>query len=110
MISKTSLSSNVKFYADDTMLYSVVSNPATSARELNEDLEKIRRWAYQWKLEFNPDPAKQATEIIFSCKRNKPIHPLYISPKSLSQMKANKSTLESYYNQIFPLKNIFTRN
>ena len=26
-------------------------------------------------MEFNPDPLKQATEIIFSSKRNKPHHP-----------------------------------
>ena len=26
-------------------------------------------------MEFNPDPSKQATEVLFSCKRNRPIHP-----------------------------------
>ena len=51
---------NVKFFADDTMLYSIVKNPALSANDLNHDLEVIHRWANQWKLEFNPDPTKQA--------------------------------------------------
>ena len=69
------LKSNVRFYADDTMLYSVVRDPAESACNLNHDLDLIQRWAYQWKMQFNPDPLKQATEIIFSCKRNKPSHP-----------------------------------
>ena len=32
-------------------------------------------WAYQWKLEFNPDPTKQATEVLFSCKKSSPNHP-----------------------------------
>ena len=30
-----------------------------------------------WKLEFNPDPFKQAAEVIFSCKKT-PIHPQII--------------------------------
>ena len=32
-------------------------------------------WAYQWKMEFNPDPSKQATEVLFSCKNVSPGHP-----------------------------------
>ena len=39
-----------------------------SVTELNTDLEKISLWAYQWKMQFNPDPNKQANEIIFSRK------------------------------------------
>ena len=66
------IKSNVKFYADDTMLYSIVKDPLISAAELNHDLELIREWAYQWKMEFNPDPTKQATEVLFSNKRKKP--------------------------------------
>ena len=57
------------------MLYSIVKDPCTSAVDLNHDLDIIRQWAYQWKMEFNPDPTKQANEIIFSCKRSKPNHP-----------------------------------
>ena len=36
---------------------------------LNEDLYLISKWAYSWKMSFNPDPSKQATEIVFSKKR-----------------------------------------
>ena len=49
------------------MIFSVVKNPDISANDLNHDLDIIRKWAYQWKLEFNPDPSKQATEVLFSC-------------------------------------------
>ena len=35
---------------------------------MNHDLDVIYQWAHQWKLEFNPDPTKQATEVLFSCK------------------------------------------
>ena len=72
---ENNIQSNVKFYADDTMLYSIVHDPVNSAAELNRDLESIRQWAHQWKLEFNPDPNKKAIEIIFSCKRKKTNHP-----------------------------------
>ena len=57
------------------MLFSLVKDPATSAHDLNHDFETIRLWADQWKLEFNPDPTKQAVEILFSCKKSTPYHP-----------------------------------
>ena len=69
------LKSNVKFFADDTMLFSIVKNPELSANDLNHDLGVIHQWAHQWKLEFNPDPTKQATEVLFSCKTSNPNHP-----------------------------------
>ena len=46
------------FFADDTMLFSLVKDPEISANNLNHDLDAIRQWADQWKLEFNPDPTK----------------------------------------------------
>ena len=63
------IKSKIKFFADDTMLYSVIQNPLTSAADLNHDLQVIQQWAHQWKMEFNPDPTKQATEVLFSCKK-----------------------------------------
>lgn len=60
----------LKKFADDTMLNSVVDNPIISSRELNNDLANFRQNDYTWKLEFNPDSDKQATKMIFSCKRN----------------------------------------
>ena len=58
------------------MLYSVVSDPIISAADLNHDLDLISQWAYQWKMAFNPDPNKQATEILFSCKKKPVQHPV----------------------------------
>ena len=69
------IKSNIKFFADDTMLFSIIDNPNLSAQDLNDDLETIRKWAFQWKLEFNPDINKQATEILFSCRNSKKTHP-----------------------------------
>ena len=32
---------------------------------------KISNWVFQWKMRFNPDPNKQAPEVIFSRRINK---------------------------------------
>ena len=78
------IKSNVNFFADDTMLFSVVNNPAISAK-LNHDLKGISQWAYQWKMNFNPDLNKQANELLFSCKKKK-----LKSPISFLQGKNHK--------------------
>ena len=59
------ISSMCKIFADDTSLFSKVLDVNKSVIELNADLEKINQWAYQWKMQFNPDPNKQANEVIF---------------------------------------------
>ena len=59
-----------KIFADDISLFSKVQDINRSANELNCDLEKVSNWAYQWKMQFNPDPNKQANEVIFSRKSN----------------------------------------
>ena len=69
------LSSNAKLFADDTPLFSVIHDVDASANELNNDLYQINKWAFQWKMSFNPDPSKQAQEIIFSTKTKKICHP-----------------------------------
>ena len=43
---------------------------------INEDLEKIGNWVFQWKMNFNPDHNKQAQEIIFSRKKTASLHPV----------------------------------
>ena len=54
------IKSKVNFFADDTMIYSVVHNPTLTASVLNHDLEIISQWAHQWKMSFNPEPSKEA--------------------------------------------------
>ena len=56
-------------------MFSVIHNSSTSALELNNDLAKINRWAFQWKMSLNPDPKKQAQEVIFSQKSKAMSHP-----------------------------------
>ena len=70
--------SNVMFFADDTMFFSIVNDPLISAIDLNHDLNMICQRAHQWKMEFNPDPTKQANEILFYFKKSSPNHPQLI--------------------------------
>ena len=73
------------------MLFSVVYNPAISAKELNHDLKVINQLAYQGKMNFNPDLNKQATELIFSFKENSPNHPsLYFNEFVVPKVKEQK--------------------
>ena len=69
------ISSDAKLFAEDTSLFTVVYDEIISANQLNRDLKIISEWAYQWKIQFNPDINKQAVQVIFSQKRNKSIHP-----------------------------------
>ena len=70
------ITSKVKFLTDDTPMFHVVSDVDATADALNRDLASIQNWACQWKMSFNPDPSKQAKEVIFSAKRQKQQHPL----------------------------------
>ena len=72
------LQSNVKIYADETSLFSVMVDSLKSLTLLNSDLRLIMKWAVQWKMSFNPDPSKQEVEIIFSKKLNISQHPALI--------------------------------
>ena len=61
------LSTNAKLFAVHTFLFSV-HDSQSSTNDLNKDLEMIHNWAFQWKMNFNTDPTKQAQEAIFSRK------------------------------------------
>ena len=71
----SNLSTNVKLFADDTSLFSIVNDANKSFENLSNDLFIISNWAYQWKMSFNPDRSKQA-EVIFSRKTSIQSHPV----------------------------------
>ena len=104
------LTSNPKLFADDTSLFSVVQNINSTANDLNSDLIKISDWAFQWKMRFNPDPKKQAQEVIFSRKINKIDHPpLYFNEnlvKSSSTQKHLGMILDTKLDFSLHLKNV----
>ena len=69
------LTSMCKIFAGDTSLFSKVIDKNNSNSQLNSDLAKLSKWAFQWKMSFNPDPNKQTMKVRFSNKRNKENYP-----------------------------------
>ena len=69
------ISSIAKLFANDTSIFSVVDDVNVSLMQLNNDLLKISKWAYQWKMSFNRNNSKQAQEVVFSCKSHTLAHP-----------------------------------
>ena len=69
------ISSEAKLFSDDTSLFTVVYDVDIVANKLNRYLEIISTWAYQWKMQFNLDKNKQVIQVIFSQKKDTPVHP-----------------------------------
>ena len=58
---------------------------------MNNDLTKITKWAFQWKMSFNPDISKHDHEVIFSRKRSVSSHPpLAFNNKPVAQTNSQK--------------------
>ena len=84
------VTSSCKIFADHTSLFSKIESKSHSNFQLNEDLEAISKWAFQWKMLFNPDPVKQAIEVCFSQKLDKVVYP---------PLKFNNSDVQSANSQ-----------
>ena len=69
------IASKMKLFADDSSLFIKVNGIENTQSVLEQDLKTITDWAHQWKMKFNPDLSKAAIEVIFSCKKKKPVHP-----------------------------------
>ena len=69
------ISSQTRLFADDSSLFTCVEGVHQTQDKLVNDLKTVTSWAYQWKMVFNPDISKQASEVIFSVKKKKPEHP-----------------------------------
>ena len=69
------ISSEMRLFADDASVFTCVKGVTQTHDKLEKDLLTVTQWAYQWKMVFNPDITKQATEVIFSCKNKEPVHP-----------------------------------
>ena len=86
-----SLQSNPKFFANDTFLFSTVQDITTSTVSINHDLTKTSAWAVKWKMNFDPDPCKQAQELLFSQKINSKPHPsLNLNDNPVHQFQLQK--------------------
>ena len=63
-------------------VFSIAQNINSTTTNLNSNLNKINDWAFQWKMNFDRDPDKQAQEDIFSKKLAKLIILLYSITKT----------------------------
>ena len=90
------LKSNAKLFADDTSLFTVVKDKSDSANTLNNDLFLISKWAYNWKMLFNPDPSKPAQEVLFSRKKQIQVHPTI----SLNNVQVEKLNFKKHIDSI----------
>ena len=59
------LKSSAKLFANDMSLFTIVKDKNKSANILNNDLRRISKWAYNWKMLFKPDLSKLAQEVVF---------------------------------------------
>ena len=73
------ITSLCKIFPDDTSLFSKVYDIDIPAKELNSHLEKISKWAFQWKMQFTPDHNKQKNKAFFSRKEKTVLIPLLLS-------------------------------
>ena len=81
----------VKLFADDASLFTIVKDPKTAADDMNHDLNLIELWANKWRMSFNPDPRKQAIELIFSTKKDNSDHPmLYFNKLRVTKLDKHK--------------------
>ena len=87
------VSSDARLFADDTSLFTVVYDKEVAATQLNSDLEIISQWAYQWKMQFNPDKNKQSIQVIFSQERDRSAHPLLYFNRSEVVLKHEQKHL-----------------
>ena len=104
------LSITAKLFADDASVFCIVQKVNTSASHLDCDLRKISNWAVHWKTGYNPDPSKQAQEVIFNLKIQKTCYSsIYFSNKSVKQVPSQKHlglALDNKLNFKKHLKNI----
>ena len=50
------------------------NNKDSSANKLNQDLNRINYWTFQWKMSFNLDSSKEAQKVIFFLDLQKSTH------------------------------------
>ena len=80
--------SNIRLFADDTILYAFVDNPVVTADALNNDLNSMMIWANQWLVEFSPP--KTVTLNVSRKKKKLPKPPLIMNNIFLKNVTSHK--------------------
>ena len=87
-ITEEARSSEIRLFADDTILYIIADNPVTSAAALNDDLKRISKWAEKWLIKFS---APKTKSMFISKKRHPvPVPPLVMNGSVLEEVETFK--------------------
>ena len=82
------IKSNIRLFADDTMIYAEVDDPKITSDLLNSDLERINNWSKRWLVNFSPEKTRTLT---FSTRRTKQIYPdLYLNNIKIKETDNHK--------------------
>ena len=82
------IQSEVRLFADDTVLYIDVEDPTACANLLNTDLANMTDWANQWLVQFSPPK----TVTLNISKKRKKLHkpPLIMDNTVIKEVKSHK--------------------
>ena len=83
----TNIEGGMLIFADDTSLFVTGSDPAQTTEILNRDLQKIARWAKEWKVTFN---ASKTKNVIFSNKVLNNSPPIIFNDSFVEQVNLHK--------------------
>ena len=76
------------------MIYQIILNVILSsgrkADNLNDNLNEINNWAFQWKMSFNFDQMKQDQEVICSSKSKKIHHKIFFNNIPVSKVDSQE--------------------
>ena len=81
-------SSEVRLFADDTILYIFIDNPIQSAQALNDDLARISQWAREWLVKFSAPKTKTMT--ISRKRKRQHAPPLIMNNVTLDEVPSYK--------------------
>jgi hypothetical protein len=78
----------IRLFADDTCLFIEVDEQDSAALAINEDLEKLNKWAADWHVDFSPPKTK---ELLISNRRGLVDHPhLYLDGTQIERVDNHK--------------------
>ena len=85
-------------------MFSVVRDSINTSQKLNNDVHQVSLWGNKWKMSVNPDPSKQAQEVIFSRNINKVYHSPHLSNNSTVQQISSQKHLRIHLDEELTFK------
>ena len=96
------IKSHIKYFADDTSLFTIIKDPDISALELNHDLHLISQWAYQWKTFFHFYNIQKNRTPPYLKDPIPPIRSHLFGSRSVNVINEIRCKSKSYSNSFYP--------